>query len=245
MATGWTNPCGGLRWRTLSDGAIEVERLGVVMPPPGEGKYSYRTYVKNSWRNFEPEIRRAAKKHGVPLTWILAITATETGINSSTRRKQSGVDKGIRCPSVCCYGPMAVMVCPYPNHKTFGGYARAEDMLDPWRAIDTGTAIMKHWMKKGYELPSISARYNSGGHCCRNSPAVASKPGGRQQNEFNLCSAKIAGTSYPMMSTFMNNYAIRELGIRETSTLRTLAYAGAGALVIGSLGFALVTLLPD
>lgn len=238
MAGPWTNPCGGVRWRNLADGTIEIEGQGVVMPPPGEGPYSLRTYVRNSWRNFETEIKRAASKHGVPANWIVAIIATETGLYSGSREKQ------LRAESYCCRGPMAVMWTPHPNHTTFGGYTDPTALYEAWPAIDTGTAIMKHYMvKQGLDLPQISARYNSGGLCCKTSPAVPSKPGGRVQNEFNLCSAKIADISYPMMSTMMNNFAVRELGVGPGGGwVETLLYTAGGIALFGAAGLLAVSL---
>lgn len=224
------NPCGGLGWRQLSDGTFEIQGEGVVVPPPGEGTYSYRTFVRNSWRNFEPEIRAAARKRGVPVEWVLAIVATETGIVSGSREKQASFG------NFCCRGPMAVMVTPYPNHRTFGGYTHPDEMFEPAKAIDAGAAIMRSYMDKGLDLPEISARYNSGGLCCPTSPELASKPGGRVLNEFKLCSAKIAGISYPRMTMMMNNFAIRELGVR-TSTARVLAFGLGAASLVGVAGW--------
>lgn len=234
VATGWHNPCGGVRWRTLRDGRIEVEDRGVLYAT-GEGPYSFRTYVHNSWRNFRPEILAASKKRGVPVSWILALIATETGLWSNKRERQA------RISNYCCRGPMAVMVSPYPNHKTFGGYPRADDMLDPAKNIDTGAAIMAYHARKGLDLPAIAARYNSGGLCCRSSPTVPSKPGGRVQNVYNLCSAKIpstaTGQSYPEKAIRGNNTAIAELDVNATAG-STLLYAVGGFLLVGAAAVA-------
>lgn len=211
------NPCGGLRWRTLGDGSIEVEGRGVIMPQPGFAKY-----VEQSWANFAPEIRAAAKKREVPEAWLLAIIATETGLWSKSRQSQATI------ANECCVGPMAVMVAPHPNYKTYGGYSSAQDMYDPAKNIDTGAAIVRSWVNQGYDLPMILARYNSGGLCCTNSPQVASKPGGRVQNPYNLCSAAIQGVSYPEMAIMAQNYARGVLGV-----------SGASALPMAALGLAL------
>lgn len=217
----FSNPCGGARWRTLGDGTIEVEGRGVLMPQAGFAKY-----VEQSWANFEPEIRAASAKRDVPTAWLLAIIATETGLWSGSRQKQAVI------ASDCCVGPMAVMVSPHPNYKTFGGYSSAQDMYDPAKNIDTGAAIVRSWIDKGYDLPPILARYNSGGLCCANSPAVASKPGGRVQNPYNLCSAAISGISYPEMAIMAQNYARSVLGLADGGKFPMaalgLAFAGVG-----------------
>lgn len=244
VATEWHNPCFGKRWRSLANGTIEFEGQGVVTLPAGEGPSRYRRFVRNTWRNFRPEIERAARKRGVPVNWVLAIAATETGIASGSRERQSGLlstrpAQGCGPPvTKCCYGPMAIMVCPSPNHRTFGGYERREDMLDPEKNIDTGAAILRHFMDQGLDLPAISARYNAGGLCCPNSPLTPSKPGGRVKNAFNLCSAAIAGTSYPMLSSMMNNFAVLELGVRPNGGgwLNTALYAAGGAALVGAAG---------
>lgn len=207
----WANPCNGLRWRTLANGKIEVEGKGTPMPSAALAKY-----LDQSWVNFSPEILAASAKRGVSPAWIVAIIATETGLWSGSRAKQSVV------ASSCCVGPMAIMIAPSPNYRTFGGYTSPSEMYEPAKNIDTGAAIMRSWMDKGYDLPMITARYNSGGLCCPNSPAVASAPGKRQQNAYNLCSAAISGTSYPEMAIMFNNYAVSR-GIKAAAGVSMLA----------------------
>ena len=206
----WQNPCGGLRWRTLSNGAIEVEGQGTPVPPPGVSRYTFRNYVLSSWQNLGPEIQRAASKWQIPAPWILALISIESGI-----RAPLGRDAQASTRNYCCWGPMAVMVTPYANYKQ-AGYSSAEEMLDPWKGVDAGVAIMADFHADGYDLPLIAARYNSGGVCYPNSPAVPSKPGGRELNEFKLCSADAGGVSYPMLAIQANNMAVLELGLGAT-----------------------------
>lgn len=174
-------------------------------------------YVAQSWNNFAPEIRSAAQKRGVPEAWLVALIATETGLWSGSREKQATIGSG------CCVGPMAVMISPHPNYKTFGGYSSPQDMYDPAKNIDTGAAIVRHWMDQGYDLPMITARYNSGGLCCPTSPTVATKPGGRQANQYNLCSAAIGGVSYPEIAIRCQNYARSALGLGDAGGLGQIA----------------------
>lgn len=226
LANGWRNPCGGLRWRELDDGRFDVDGKGVILPPAEVQKQ-----VRQSWANFEPEIRAAAEKRGVPVSWLLAVITVETGLWSGNRQKQSTISSG------CCVGPMQVMVTPHPNYKV-GGYTSPDDMLDPLKNIDTGAAIMRGWMDKDHDLPMILARFNAGELCCSNSPSVATKPGGRVQNAFNLCSAAIAGVSYPELALAANNYAI-ELGLGEGKSSSMLPWlVGLG---FGAIGYAWVS----
>lgn len=230
----FSNPCGGTRWRELANGQIEIEGRGVLYTNTEDSRYTYQ-----SWQNFSAEILAASKRRGVPVSWILAIIVVETGMWSGNRDKQIGGP--INCPATCCYGPMAVMVCPYMNGRTYGGYPDAEDMLDPRKNIDAGAAIMASHQRKGYDLPAIAALYNSGGLCCPNSPATPSRPGGRQWNEFSLCSASPGGMPYPELAIRVNNTAIASL---KLGSAPVLLYAAVGALVVAA-GAAAFGVLPS
>lgn len=193
MESVFHNPCGGVRWRELPDGTFEVEGAGVPLPETVVADQVWRT-----WQNFTPEIMYASSNRGVPLSWLIAIIATETGLWSSSRERQAAAH------SDCCAAPAAVMLS---NYK-LGGYSSTRDMFDPAKNIDTGAAIMHLWMAKGYDLPAICAGYNAGSVCCPNSPVAPNKPGGRVKNEFNLCSATISGVPYPLWAIRNNNFAI-------------------------------------
>lgn len=221
------NPCSGLGWQTLPDGSIEIEGRGVELPAES-GPNSLRAYVENSYRNFSTSITHASEKRGVPEAWILALIATETGILSASR------DRQLRFKNDCCAGPMAVMFTPYPNYRTFGGYSSPDSLFDADESIDTGAAMIRYHMDRGHDLPAIAALYNSGGLCCPNSPDVASKPGGRVQNPFNLCSASIAGTSYPEVAIQANNVAVLELGVgRRVASFGPKLLAVSGVFLLG------------
>lgn len=221
------NPCGGTRWRDNPDGTIEIEGRGVEQLDPANAKYAAQ-----SWKNFEPEIRAAAAKRGVPLSWILAIMTTETGLWSGSREHQAAI------ASSCCGGPMAVMLDV--QHAKMGGYTTAAELMDPAKNIDTGAAIIRYFVDQGLDLPAITARYNSGGLCCPNSPQSAPS-GHRVWNEFLLCSAAIAGTPYPLYAIRANNTAVLALGIGAQAG----GGGGAGGWILAGgltlLGYALWT----
>lgn len=216
--TAFHNPCGGVGWRTLSNGQIEVEGRGV---PLASGQFA--TYVRQSWTNFAPEILAAAHQRHVPVSWVLAIVSVETGLWSGSRDKQAAAR------SSCCVGPAAVMLS---NYK-LGGYASSQALYDPAANIDTGAAILRLWLQKGYDLPAVAARYNSGGLCCPTAPATASS-GARVRNEFSLCSAAIAGVSYPMMAIQANNYALASGLVPTQSSLLKVLGVGLGILGVGA-----------
>lgn len=232
VASDWTNPCGGLKWRTLSDGRIEVEDLGAPTFDPGS---LLEKYVRQSWANFEPEIRAASAKRGIPINYIVAVMTTETGLWSSSRARQMS-----QC-SFCCCGPMAVWSTPgrgfWPANY---GYTPDQIVNDPAANVDAGAALMRQGFDAGHDLPVVVAAYNSGSYgCCPLSPDVPYKPGGRQSNPFKLCSASPGGISYPEMAIRANNTALA-LGIGGSKVSRAaigigLAIAGIGAAVAISL----------
>jgi hypothetical protein len=227
----WVNPCGGLRWRTLGDGTIEVEGQGAITFEPGS---LLEKYVRQSWENFGPEIEAASANRGVPISAIVGVMVTESGLWSSSRTRQAS-----QC-SFCCCGPMAVWAIPQGFWPSKYGYTPDQIKNDPTANIDAGAALMREGYNKGYELPQIAAAYNSGSYgCCPLSPDVPYKPGGRQSNLFKLCSASPGGISYPEMAVRGNNSAIA-LGIGVSRVSRAglgigLALAGVGVAVAISL----------
>jgi len=228
VATGWTNPCGGTQWRTLSDGRIEVEGAGVLTFAPGS---AFEKYLKQSWANFEPEIRAASAKRGVTPNAIVAVMTTETGLWSSSRARQMS-----QCSSCCC-GPMAVWSTPgrgfWPANY---GYTPDQIVHDPMANIDAGAALIRKGYDQGYQLPHIVAAYNSGSYkCCPTSPDVPNSPGGRQKNPFNLCSASPGGISYPEMVIRGNNTALA-LGIGGSAGGGAVwPYAMGAFMVVGGI----------
>jgi len=232
MPGAWTNRCGGRSWRTLPDWRIEVQGSGFPSWTPGEPSFRL---LANSWENWAPLIRKAASKHGLPASWILAFINAETGHKSADPTVQASCGPwSTKCRNSCCAGLMQVMVQPYPNYRTFGGYTRPEDMLDPWKAIDTGSAMLARMVERAdWELPAMASSYNQGPgsgavHC----------PGGKA----HACSlsywAMCSDPGYISRVVSGNNAAIEHLGVNEAS-LPLWAYVAAG----GAVALATIVLL--
>lgn len=219
----WTNRCGGTTWRTLPDWRVEVHGRGTPTWQPGSSQFRL---LENSWENWAPLIRKAARKHGIPPSWVLAFINAETGAWSDDPRVQADCGPwSRRCRNTCCAGLMQVMVQPYPNHTTYGGYQNREDMRDPWKAIDTGSAILGKMVDRAnWELPAMASSYNQGPgngsvHC----------PGGRAHACNPSYWAMCSDPGYISRVVTGNNTAIEFFGVNRGGSM--LAYVGGGALV--------------
>jgi soluble lytic murein transglycosylase-like protein len=184
----WQSPCGGRRWRTLPSGLVEVEGEGT--PAYAVSSAEFRNLAA-TWTNWRPFFRAAASRYGIPVSWVVAIAASETGPWSSNPQGQASVvsfDNGVGI----------MQITNYP------GVTPAQ-MADPRANIDTGAMILgKHAARFGYELPAVAAAYNAGSVYC--------SPG---NNEWNV---RTTG-DYPRHALMNNNAAILSLGVNESSTL--------------------------
>jgi hypothetical protein len=200
------NPCGGRRWETHDDFTIEVE---------GEGFPTYESgphwqLLNQTWDNWAPEIRSAAKKNGIPPSWVLAFATMETGAWSDDPERQ----RTIRSP-VGAIGIMQVM--PFVAHSY--GYSDA-DMEQPATNINLGAQIMREHADRNdtnWQLPIIAAKYNAG-------PARLCDTTGKFGNEWNLYAAH----NYPGKVIRYNNTAIEVLGTNGAK-VSTAAQVALGA----------------
>lgn len=137
------NPCGGVAWRTLDSGELEVE--GVELPDLDDDVERSRDF----WGGMAA---RAARAAGVPETFLLGIMAAETGF-LSTADGQAG--------AVSPKGAVGVM-------QLLPSTARlpAEQLRDPWTNIQLGSALVGKLYRQHRELPLIAAAYNAGGVYC-------------------------------------------------------------------------------
>ncbi len=185
----WVNPCGGKRWRTLSDGRIEVEgEAGPRAYQPGSPQFEQ---MMESWENWSPYIKSASSRHGVPVSWIVALMAMETGPWADEQARQAGI-----VSYAGAIGPMQVM----PATGAMLGFTTAQ-LYEPRFNVQAGAGAMRYWMDRGASsLPEVSARYNSGRLCGRRSNCALS-------NEWSLCVA----SNYPRKTILWNNAAIEHL----------------------------------
>lgn len=206
------NPCGGQRWRTLRDWRIEVEGRGLPTASPSASDY-YQ--LELSWKHWGGIVRRAAARHGVPASYLIALMAVETGLWARDPERQASLTS-----SAGARGLMQIMP---GNARMFGGYDKAE-LFEPRVNVDVGARIVSRFMDDGHDLPALSALYNSGGLC---------SPG---RNRYNLRTASVGGVSYVDHAIAWNNAAVTDLGANAS----WLVPVALGAVVgVGAVGGAL------
>ncbi len=216
MATDFTaNSCGGARWRTASDGTIEVEGVGTPLLSPSDAKF---TNLARTWASFGGELGAAADKSGLPRSWALAFATVETGFLSANPSAQAA--------AVSPAGAVGVMQL-MPQY--FTKYSR-DELLDPAVNIPVGVAFIKTLCESAScpwrcELPYLGSVYNagSGSNCIQCSPG---------KNAFNLTE----DSDYSMQLVLYNNSAITYLKLGESLLLWMLG----GALVVGAGAAALL-----
>jgi hypothetical protein len=208
----FTNPCGGKRWMTLPSGEIEVEGEGVPAYVPGDA--GFETLVR-TWQNWKPLFRASANKYDAPLSWLVAVANVETGLWSDNPAKQA---------TIVSYANAIGVMQVIPSTASMLGFS-ASDMYDPAKNIDAGAKLIAQLRAKYYELPPISAVYNSGRLC---------SPG---RNEWNL----LADGNYPRKAILGNNAAIEHLDLgMSTAKMIGLGLIGAGVLAAGAIALGIV-----
>lgn len=165
------NPCGGKRWRTLPNGQIEVQGEGVPLYEPGS---RFFTQAKQTWENWAPLMRDAAKRYGIPVSWLVGLVTAETGAWSydpaiqatcgPSRKYPANGFVSRKCPNpVCsCYGLMQIFT-GLKLHEKYGGYTSPVEMLDPEKNLDVGANMISSMVTRAKgELPRIASSYNAG-----------------------------------------------------------------------------------
>ena len=104
-------------------------------------------------RRWTPLIAKAAKKFGVPQTWIRAVMLAESaGRTTLTEGK----------PIVSGAGAMGLMqLMPSTWKEMRAGYGLGNDPFDPHDNIFAGAAYLR-WLRQKYGYPTMFAAYNDG-----------------------------------------------------------------------------------
>lgn len=205
----FTNPCGGQQWRTAGDWTIEVAGEGYPLIRPDSGP-SW-TQMVTTWQNWESLFRAAAKRHGVPPSWLLSFATMETGLWSDDPTEQAT----IRSPA----GAIGIMQIMPGTAEMYDRSPTA--MTSPAENIDVGAALMRDLAEReSWELPVIAARYNSGRRCDES---------GRFGNEWRL----YAASNYPRKVMAWNNSAI---AFMDVNTPKVGGQLLVGALVLAACG---------
>lgn len=213
MATDFTaNICGGARWRTLSDGLIEVEGQGAPLLSESDARFPE---LVATWKNFGGMLGPAADRAKIPRSWALAFACVETGFLSHDPLAQARAESGAGA-----VGVMQLM----PQY--FSEYSRAE-LLDPSINIPVGVGFIRTLCDSSAcpwrcELPYLGSVYNagSGSNCVQCSPG---------KNVFNFTE----DANYSMQLVLYSNTALTYLKLESSALLSAVAgglLAGAAAL---------------
>lgn len=209
------NPCGGMRWQTLSDGRIQLEDGSIPEFAPDSPTFEN---LRLTWENWAPEFRAAARAKGVkvPVGWLVAIANNETGFLAKSPETQARVLSGDGFGSIGIMQPLAM------NARELG--YDPDDRYDPYLNIEMGAKELT----RGFERPNgqkggfpvVAAMFNGG----------PGNGGCKMGNDiFNLKGYK---GKYATMAIKGLNSAIAYLPLEEKSGLRTAAM-GVGLMGVG------------
>lgn len=220
-ASGWVNPCGGTKWRTLSDGRVEIEGQGIPVWPEGSPQ---RRYLVQTFANWKTLFESVANKYQLPVSWLVAIATMETGLWSGNAQKQATI--GSFDGSVGIMQPLIVVAQQY-------GYSSA-DRADPAKNIDMCSHLIADNARtvngRAGGFPVVAAMFNGGqsrGGC---------NPG---NDQFNLKGYHGPGGSWK--TAIYATDAIRHqntavlLRMNASSSKAGLLFGGALALGLGAL----------
>jgi hypothetical protein len=196
-----SNKCGGNRFRTLPDGRVEIETVGIPVFTPNQTEYKY---LKQTWKNWKRLIRRHARKTGLLPSQVLAIATKETGLWSDDKKKQAqmGSPAGAQ-------GIMQIMPCTVFQYGPWKDLVCGRDRKKPNASINMGSVMLRSHMKLYGGLPAAASAYNSGSLKCYTGPT--SNPGVKP-NQFNWEHEH----DYAHVATKYNNTAIA-MGVNKPS----------------------------
>ena len=142
------------RWRTLSDGRIEIEGLGA--PKRGWPKRV------DSWNAL---ITSMSDKYGVPAAWIATIMALESGGRPDVCYRPGGA----KSPCSTKDGAGLMAITEGAAFGTTGQHITLQQLMDdPALSVDIGTQIIaKNADEYGADIVKIGVAYNAGSIQCR------------------------------------------------------------------------------
>jgi len=219
-ATQLHNPCGGRRWRTLPDGRIEVEGVGVPSATPGSDRYRL---VGQTWNNWKHEFRQAGREYGIPPAMLAAIAYVETGAWSDDPALQARIE------SADGFHSIGIMQ-PIPSTTTMLGF-QLNDRYDPLNNIRMGAKLARmNADKYGLDFPLLAASHNAGSVKCR--------PG---ENQWNVHTYG----DYIQTAVPAHNALIEHFGANRFMLLGSIpwSYAAGGAVAGAGLIWALTAIL--
>lgn len=151
----YVNPCGGVKWRTLSDGRIELEDGSIPTYSPTSPDFRL---LLLTWQNWAPQFRKAAKEYGIPAEWLVSIATCEVGFLAHSAEKQRTV------VSSDGYSSVGIMQ-PIPSTAKLLGYT-PDDRYDAQANINMGAALLvlfaKEYPQTRFGFPIFAAMYNGG-----------------------------------------------------------------------------------
>lgn len=151
------NPCGGRRWRYLSDGRIEIEGVGVPSAKVGSRRYQL---VGQTWNNWKKQFRKAGREYKIPPAMLAAIAYVETGAWANNPELQASIE------SSDGYHSIGIMQ-PIPSTTRMLGF-KPEDRFNPLQNIRMGAKLARiNADKYGLDFPVIAASHNAGSRKCR------------------------------------------------------------------------------
>lgn len=216
-SSSFTSRCpGAIRWRTLSDGKIEVEGLGIPYAPT-TGYHADGKFISDVWAKYKDDIRYASERTGIPSTWILALIIVESrGVNHPPNSAGAG---GLM-------GMMRQATTVGLNKVGINRQSTAADVADPATNILAGAGYMLHNAQTfGFELPTVAVAHNAGSpKCSPNTRCKDSIDGGwnfdgsTAANSMGMVEDCTRGRSsaYAMRAVQINNSAI-DMGFGDSS----------------------------
>lgn len=178
---------------------------------PGSARYAM---VEGTWQNWACEFQRAAERHDVPVSWLLAIAAVETGPWWADAHEQETIVSYAGARGIMQVMPSTARLLDFNEDAMF----RAPDN------IDAGAKLIAQLARAGYGLPAITGPYNSGQRCCSSSKC---RPG--CQNQYGICTA----SDYPGAAIRYNNTAIAYLDLHAGCSPGLMSAVVAGGAVAG------------